>query len=447
MLLNLLNLYSLIFALFSKIEGMSKELVSLQPTLQMNVTVIPVSNITEYEARLPMACFEIRVPCLPCDMVTSQQMSKPSLIINDFEQENKSQNANEQNLNYTIHSKRSKSNSILRRRDLLYIAQNLIQENSSDFKNNEKALLKEIEKIRNLSMLSGLEESNDDISEGDDEEIYDIYDTTTESNLISSTITIEDYESTSDISNELYTSTIQKSSEIPSSTFSSYYETQSSIKDTFPNTVLNTDLNIFSNNRHGTDSTNFEFVTTSYDTKHSTNENTAYAITDLSTETESSYTNTHDTSFTTDISVTNSETVQFQNTKIPTAEDFTGAFEKTATCADKSFNCSINCGDKNITKMFFISNCKIIETRCYITQCTTVKVNLEDLRKNQTNSSVTDIVYFDVNHRKMYNLSIETKKKLLKLCWETMFGQELVKLTMMDLVSTMFFFFCIINNY
>lgn len=38
-------------------------------------------------------------------------------------------------------------------------------------------------------------------------------------------------------------------------------------------------------------------------------------------------------------------------------------------------------------------------------------------------------------------LDPETRKKLRNLCWETMFGQELVKLTIMDLVSGYFFFF------
>lgn len=32
-------------------------------------------------------------------------------------------------------------------------------------------------------------------------------------------------------------------------------------------------------------------------------------------------------------------------------------------------------------------------------------------------------------------LNITTRQRLRKLCWETMFGQELVKLTVMDLVS------------
>lgn len=33
------------------------------------------------------------------------------------------------------------------------------------------------------------------------------------------------------------------------------------------------------------------------------------------------------------------------------------------------------------------------------------------------------------------HLDIKTRKELRDLCWETMFGQELVKLTVMDLVS------------
>jgi hypothetical protein len=37
------------------------------------------------------------------------------------------------------------------------------------------------------------------------------------------------------------------------------------------------------------------------------------------------------------------------------------------------------------------------------------------------------------------SLDMDTRKKLRKLCWETMFGQELIKLTVMDLVSYHFF--------
>lgn len=36
-------------------------------------------------------------------------------------------------------------------------------------------------------------------------------------------------------------------------------------------------------------------------------------------------------------------------------------------------------------------------------------------------------------------LDPDTRLELRKLCWETMFGQELVKLTIMDLVSQLFF--------
>ncbi|KAL0902128.1 hypothetical protein ABMA27_000072 [Loxostege sticticalis] len=63
MLLNLLNLYSLIFALFSKIEGMSEELNGLKPGLNINATMTPnnTMNISEsWASNLPLSCSEER---------------------------------------------------------------------------------------------------------------------------------------------------------------------------------------------------------------------------------------------------------------------------------------------------------------------------------------------------------------------------------------------------
>lgn len=116
-------------------------------------------------------------------------------------------------------------------------------------------------------------------------------------------------------------------------------------------------------------------------------------------------------------------TITLQN-KLVTKADF---------CPDFSFNCTVTCNGKNVKQVFFMSNCTIIRRICYVKNCTSKANTVADM-KNGTNATAIDLVFVDKNNRKMYNLSVPTKKKLLKLCWETMFGQELVKLTMMDLV-------------
>lgn len=419
--------------MFSKIEGMSRDLVSLQPTLHMNVTIIPVTNMNEsLDATLPMTCFEIRVPCLPCDVPVSKQVSDLSSFVNNFENIN--------NPYLRAHNEDNKDSSSLRRRNLRNIASNILEISNNDSTDAEKALLKEIERIRHLSMISASNDSNEDASETGDPDFYDNYDTSSSIEINTSSVPTEfykDYEYTTQTTDVTLSSTIQSTDHSDSNTLSSFYETISFQPNNFSEDITSIDT-IYSNASTTIDTftQNVDISSTSIINDYSTNVDMTYTNTDFTITSESKYLNINtNTNFTTDTSSVKYETSLIDDVDLSTTTDASSITENVVTCADISFNCSISCGNKNITKIFYMSKCKIIDTKCYITQCSTLRDNLDNVQKNTTNSSIVDVVYIDVNNRKMYNLSKETKKKLLKLCWETMFGQELIKLTMMDLVS------------
>lgn len=64
--------------------------------------------------------------------------------------------------------------------------------------------------------------------------------------------------------------------------------------------------------------------------------------------------------------------------------------------------------------------------KCFVRKC-------EKLETATTTQGTTTTVDILEEHESQFDM--ETRRKLRRLCWETMFGQELVKLTVMDLVS------------
>ncbi|XP_045458452.1 transmembrane channel-like protein [Melitaea cinxia] len=326
MVLNLLNLYSLIFALFRKIEGMSNELDRLQPKLHMNVTIVTENTYNNSELLgLYKACFETAVPCLPCDMLNVQKPDKENSRVN-----NKNQSFDYALSNVGIVTENVKNKTMIKKRNLRYIeiAENLTQNNNNNSYAEEKiSLLKEIERIHNLSKLTQSEDYNDTL-ETEDTESYDF-------------------------SDDLYHST---DTTLITETEHDYKSSVSTLDSTYSEPNINSETNNI-----------LPPITESFYSTQTTEPQVFLIHSTLDTEVTFTATNTD-------------------------------LYQDTYTNAD------------------------------------TTNTNIEDLKKNNTNFTMIDTVYFDKCHRKMYNLTIGTKKKLLKLCWETMFGQELVKLTMMDLV-------------
>ncbi|CAH0401812.1 unnamed protein product [Chilo suppressalis] len=509
MLLNLLNLYSLIFALFSKIEGMSKDLDSLKPPLNMTATTLlnNTLNVSETLAlNVPMFCFEERVTCEPCYILPTIAINVPTtsktsslivetttpypysqaisnrdqLIKKDFKK-SFPQNvipkylAKNQDVNNDLGMNKQSNNVNLKKinKDFIIsnvkgnnLAENLIDSDISTTQiesttlNSIDILKSELERVRNISQNTGLDE-DDSIEEYDEDYINSTdypfnvsksihpttnIDTSHLSKTITETITVstentetgssertQEYstepdstlsnnnENNNQSSTDMLSVSTEEDMNISSSTETlfSYYgeETNRSTKDTTKSIDYHTTPDIFSTNTYETTE---ETLTTFVET------NTPYLDQDRTfitfpNEETTTYNNSTD-------SILTETTYSFNdNTTIESTE--ITSFNPDMKCPT-FFNCSSNCGGRNITQVFFLSNCRIVEKRCYVTKCELTKV----IESNKTNETVTDIAYIDDHNRKMYILTTATKKKLLKLCWETMFGQELVKLTMMDLV-------------
>lgn len=453
MVLNMLNLYSLIFALFNKIEGMSKELDSLQPTLNMNATAISENTLDLSESFLntvPTSCYEIAIPCLPCHLlVSSYQFSKHHLEdCTTVEISSTSiipKNIETQNYLHVTQSNESIKPENLKKRDKS-------ETNNLDKVTTASSILiamKELDRLRNISYLpddSG--EFNETTSENDDydnnieyyETVSDIV--TTLTNPYSTTYAInrdiEDKTSTETFINNSTWSITSYGTESTSS-----YHKSTTIKE-IEDTPITSEVTMNENNMNL--SKEGELTTEKYSgikyesTSEMPLDTTGNTRFDKTIETTLNDIFSEITTYPTDSESTrymNKNTVTFRSSTnniysinsidIPPRTNFICK----ATCPNITFNCSINCGERNITKVFFIFNCTIFNIKCYVNNC-----DLEMLQKiKQSNGTAIDSVYYD-NNRKMYNLTKATQKKLLKLCWETMFGQELVKLTMMDLVMS-----------
>lgn len=461
MLLNLLNLYSLIFALFSKIEGMSKDLDLLKPTLSLNATVTPneTLNLSEsYTTTLPDFCIEQTVSCGPCDIQITLPMKLSDGIV---------LKTGSASFPKKIAPK------ILLRRPRDEKIETTSSGTESNFGDTESTTLdsislgiKELERLRNIRIQQPINvinvKLNETTSDPDDYE-YTFYDTEsttgteTDSDMqdytnfiYSSTVTdftSLDYTTTVD-NYSSDTSTVTETSEMPTSiiddnlntdttlntetTFADtdFYSTFSLLETTTEILDLTTDKILDTSTNDMVDTTTYsEDTTTSLDVTEST---LKYSIDNDIIETSSAYSPQQQSTkainkaknYSIPTEVTTEATTTTMKPKTPTTIAF---------CPDFTFNCTINCNGKNMKQVFFMSNCTIVKRVCYVKVCPS-NVNAAVDVKNGTNATAIDVMYYDDNKRKMYNLSVPTKKKLLKLCWETMFGQELVKLTMMDLV-------------
>lgn len=490
MLLNLLNLYSLIFALFNKIEGMSKDLDALKPVLNMNASTISNStlNLTaSVITAVPTSCIEEEIHCSPCSF---------KLIIKMSEKNEEQLIGGSMALPSINYQTMSSTSSVMKQMKVEDSEKKLIPENLEENPDIETSTLdsisigiKELEKLRELTKSNISMNITSEIEQATIEDYYEntgeLETTTLDTILLGikelerlrkiilvqrplvfkeATPTTEEnynytlYESSVDTSSSdvteksisNYDASVSESSKSTTDFASTEDGTFSSIPN-YLNSDLTTIINNFSNSsvvtRHETDiteaTTETNFPTDITHFSAATNEQTVeFEV--ITTTSEINPT------MTTDITVITSKPnpigstieekidIDITTTSLSFETDFSSSLptitsgDTITKCPNVTFNCTLSCNNENITQIFYMSNCNVVDKVCYVTRCKP-RETISTMHSNYTNTTVVDIAYME-NNRKIYNLTRATKKKLLKLCWETMFGQELVKLTMMDLV-------------
>lgn len=434
MLLNLLNLYSLIFALFSKIDGMGRELNILQPTLCMNASNIPESALNMTET-LAMSCSEVSISCTSCNVPLTISANTTTINIVDAIRSAKTNELHLQTQGdfnsaslmqlspFTPKSTENMEQKILS-------PQNLIQKEEVTETTTENVIdlmRKEIERLNQMfpSLSSSYETSSETNDSG--EVLYDYAEvsTTDYSNSKYTSSTVSESTNTSLFSPTLELdpiySTVSKENTTSSTDYTSTSANSTSDSDSTTNVTYTYTSSIVGLSSHDTPSVTTESTIISTDT--------STVDTVFTPPTTFQYPTTSNLGTDTGIYTFNDDDL---TTSTRYSDEFTTELSTSSRvihiCPSITFNCTISCKGQNVTQVVFITDCTKVEKKCYVRQCS--------LHASKLKAKIhIDYFYEDEHKRKMYHLTKDTKKKLLKLCWETMFGQELVKLTMMDLVS------------
>lgn len=398
---------------------MGRELNALKPTLCMNASTTPESGLNLTDA-LALSCLEVNISCTTCNVPLT--ISANTTSVNGM---NAIRSAKAHELYIQTHVSLPTllppvtTNTIENIKRKMLSPHNLIEKEGEIETTTENVIdlmRKEIEKLN--QMFPSPSSSNETSSETSDggEIFYDYTEVNTTNSSFEFEPNVSEYTTDTFFSSTLdldsIYSTVSNENNTPSNDFTSVRSTGDS--DSTMSVTYTYTSPIFGFSSHDISSVTTESTIISRDTSSvETVITPATTNSSLGTETET-YTFTDD-------SLTMSTTYP---------DEFTTELSTSSSvmyvCPSITFNCTISCGGQNVTQVVLITDCTKVEKRCYVKQC-----KLSKLQENV----LIDYVYLDEHKRKMYSLTKETKKKLLKLCWETMFGQELVKLTMMDLVS------------